>query len=118
VSQAPTAIHAHLPSSPVTRRWAAHPNASHLTLLTDVARIMARDREYIREEERLVYQPSLQSGLGGYQANETDTLSVATNATTSVEDSDNTGCGGRGRGRGRGCGRGRGWVAGRGRGCV
>jgi hypothetical protein len=71
--------------------------------LTGVVRIMGRAGGNAGEEEGSVYQPRLQSGLSGPQANETDASSVATNATTSVEDSENPGLGG----RGRGCRRGR-----------
>jgi hypothetical protein len=50
-----------------------------------------------------INQVSLQSGMGGSQANEMDASSVATNFTTSVEDNNNPGIGGCGCVRGRGC---------------
>jgi hypothetical protein len=74
--------------------------------LAGVARIMASDGKY-REEEESVYQLSLQSGLGGSQANNTDTSYIATNITTRVEYSDSPGCGGCDSGRGIGRSQGR-----------
>jgi hypothetical protein len=66
---------------------------------------MGRDRGNAGEEEGSVYQPSLQSGVSGSQANEVDESYVATSTNvTSVEDSNNYGFGGLGRGRGHGRG--------------
>jgi hypothetical protein len=59
---------------------------------------MARAGDNTGEKEGSVYQPSLQNGLGGSQANEMDASSVANNATTIVEESDNPALGRHGRG--------------------
>jgi hypothetical protein len=61
----------------------------HAGLTGGVACIMAHAGDNIGEEEGSVYQPSLQNGLGASQANEMDASSVANNATTIVEESDN-----------------------------
>jgi hypothetical protein len=53
--------------------------------LTCVACIMARAGDNTGGKEGSVYQPNLQNGLGGSQANEMDSSSVAYNATTIVE---------------------------------
>jgi hypothetical protein len=72
--------------------------------LTGVARIMDRAGGNAVEEEGSLYQPSLQSGLGDSQSNDTDASSIDTNGTPNVEDGDNPGHDGRGHGRGRGRG--------------